>query len=450
MILIYFSLVIAFLLLVGEAMEYTLPLGVSASITLFLILIYIYIVSKDAGLGLINLTTFFLVLYSSVQLFFFIRLLNNSILIAYHSPEFQTEYLFRRVSQLSLLGLASFGTGWGLIYKKVGKDNIFSTDKIIFPFQPVIFWVTLVLSIPFIIIVAPQQSILSVSYSEVQSVGYLGINVIRPAGFILLLFALLICIDFPARIRWILWGSMSAFALGYVGFLAGNRVESLGFLIGISVGWQWKRKNIFARHRVLIVSIALVLLLQLLGYVRSANSLELQDAFKLVNNDVVSFTQADVAVTLLVTVGLVDRKIIKMDYGRTFWNILLQTFPTFITPNRPPSYAELIQSFTSTGGGSYIINELYVVGLALSVAGGLFIVGTFFAYLEFSRQGVGGFILYLMVVASLPRFVFYGWIALYKYILTGSLLYMAVYLLSSFFYKLNSNQGYPLNNRLIK
>lgn len=428
------------LLLVCSLSNTVLTFAALFGIYLFVLGLVLCQVLRSPEFGLLSATSVFLILYASVETVFFVPFFDPGLRISAYSQRFQVPDRFPPAAQLGILGLAAFAFGWSSWSRRQRRRHaaapavapqVQGYDDLVFGAEPLRFWVTLVIGVVFLVMAAPRETFLSVGYANVQSLTSIRLNVLRSGGNLQVLLALLLCIRRPSPLRWGAWLLVALFAMVYVGFLSGNRVETLGLLIALAVAMQRWRKKRAPIGRTILVSVLLVAILQVVGQVRMGfrrSLLAILVPFS--GNLPLSFTQGDVALTTVITMNLVKNEVLHTDGGMIFLNILKATFPVFITPDRPLSYAEILNQLARTAGGSFVINEPYLAWGPVGVVVCLFLLGTVLASIDLAAPRSFRTAAALMFVASLPRLVLYGWSVSYKYLLTGVILYYASYWLS--------------------
>jgi hypothetical protein len=304
-----------------------------------------------------------------------------------------------------------------------------------FAAEPIRFWATIAAAAVFLLMAAPRATILSVGYMQIQSLSSIRLNVLRSGGNLLVLYSLVMCMMKPTARRWLVWGLIAAFSTIYVGFLAGNRVETLGLLAGLSIAVQRRRGRRIPFWPVFLGGTLLYGILQAVGKIRLGATWQPESLLRLAaSGSAMSFTQGDVALTTMVTLDLLKNELLHFDGGLVFLNILKATLPVFITPDRPISFAEVLNQLARTAGGSFVINEPFLAWGPLGIAACLAFLGALLAYLDFRPHRQLGLILFFTAVAGMPRLLLYGWAAFYKYLLTGAILYFGILWLSELLY----------------
>jgi hypothetical protein len=281
------------------------------------------------------------------------------------------------------------------------------------------------LAIAFNLLATPKNTWLTTQYGNIERIGA-GVNTVVSAAGVSAVISL--CLALQARSKRCAWigVALCLYSLTVVGILSGNRVEMLGVAVSLAMVYTWYVRPLSPAAVVVGVGVVFLTLVQV-GNLRTAEKPGISALFKWNGlPPVAGSTEGDVALTLVATASLLDSRELRYDSVEWLRDLSLQVVPSAWWPDRPASFASRIQSITSTGGGSFVVNELLAAGGLGAVATGMFLVGAVIGRLE-SLAAIGRFRLaYVIAVIAVPRFVLYGWLSGYKILLTGGLILATV------------------------
>jgi hypothetical protein len=387
-----------------------------------------------------------IVFYVYVAVIFLWTVIYPQISIAQHALGFQTSEIFARANHLTAIGLASFLAGWLGFFTLVPPTRRLSHPE---PDGPLLipngFVPATLIALPFLVLSFPQQSILTAAYTSSEIVGAgLQINVLKPAAIVSILLALVSCVQQPNRLKKVVVGLLLLTLLGLSGFGSGNRVEELGCLLGAAWVIHGTRPFKAVPKLWILGGIVLCVFMLALGELRgslasSELSLEAVGDALLSGRQLVPdaetlhmrpSTNGDVAVTLCVVIGLTETHIMEVDNGDTFFKYARMTLPRFLNADRPDELQVILSRLGLTGGGLYVLAEPYVAGGALGVMVVLVLFGMGVAWLEirFLSRNLGRFayLMYLLLLSCVPRWLLYSSFSMYKHVLTGLLVFACV------------------------
>jgi len=447
---VLFLLAAAFLgfsLTVLYAVGIVLPGGVGASLWIFMSAMF-FLCFRLHDVPLLSLSRTAVVFFLYVALALLWPVLLPTIFIAVHSTAFQTADIFARANHLVAIGVAALTAGWLLAYHLISSRRRPRCRSLAYPVRPESFGVIVALSIPFLVLGFPTESIFTVGYNGAPRDLTLGssieLNVLKPALVICILLSLMALLQRPTRSRWMLWGALFGVLVIVLGFATGSRVEEIGCFLG--VGWLilQRRETKTMPKTWVAIGVVLCLFMLVLGEVRneltnqplSASLLEdaAQRAIQLVPQpDTLRMkpsTNGDIALTLCVAIGLVETGVLEIDHGDTFLKYADMTLPRFMNPGRPDELQVFLERLALTSGGLFILAEPYIAGGAFGVWIVLGLFGAIIGFLEAhsTRGSLKGWTQfgYVLLLSCVPRWFLYSILTMYKHVLTGVLLLLLV------------------------
>jgi oligosaccharide repeat unit polymerase len=383
--------------------------------------------------GIINTTTFFILFFVTAVITLLPRCFDENYVTGPHSAWYQTLELFEEVAQVSLLALASMYLGWllakGALPAAKQKARVFNMRA-----NEIFFWLSI--SIGFIvgIFFLPTSNMFYETRTEILAKyadsGLRSGNAIVLFSTTMAYFAYL---KKPSNLKKYVFFVLFLYGFVFCGFLTGSRVEQVGALVSLIMAYQWDRKKQLSKKTIYFFGVIIFLVLSLIGFIRtgnqgltSAGALEYFESFQF------AYTQKDIMTTAIVVLGLEKDGVLNIDYGKTFLDILRSTFPKKFDEDRPDQFDSKISQMTEWPGGSFIINEPYISGGYLGVALSFVFVGWAFRKLEVIKYGKYGSVVYLGVMTSVPRFVYYGWFPAYRFLTIAFLFCLVYWLINSF------------------
>lgn len=446
------SLLLAFSLLAASlsllyAVGMVLPGSVGSAIWLLCAILFV-LTLRAHKVALLSLSSACVAFYLYICAAFLWPVLFPQIFISVHSTSFQTPEIFAKANHLAAIGLSSLAAGWLAGLELVAWRGRRATPRTRFPVRADSFIFIAMLGLPMLVLAFPTENIFTVGYNGAANQNTIGaelqINVLKPGVIICTLLMLMTVLQRPTRLRWSVWAAAAAVVILVLGFASGDRVEEVGCLF--AAGWLvLSNRPIRKTPRSWIVAAAvLCLFLLVLGEVRNtlpsqsvdASLLEsaLQRSLDLVPDGASSrmkpSTNGDAALTFCAVIGLVDTGVLNIDYGGTFLKYLNQTLPRFMNEDRPIELQVLLQRLWLTGGGLYVLSEPYLAGGAFGILLVLGFFGLLIGSLEamYVSRTLGGlaFYLYALLLSCVPRWFQYSILSMYKHVLTGVLLLLAV------------------------
>jgi hypothetical protein len=375
------------------------------------------------GIQVVSITTLFLVCYVMVMVALLRASWTRDGIVSFHSVYLQDKANLRTALKLSSLGLTSVAVGWVCGFGR--RMRVRRRHHVRERYKFTLVLTAIGLAIAFNLLATPKHTWLTTQYGDIERVGS-GVNILVSAAGVSAVISL--CLALQARSKTCAWIAVALclYSLTVVGILSGNRVEMLGVAVGLAIVYTWYIRPLSPATVVVGGGIVFLTLVQV-GHLRTAEKLGISELLEWNGlPPVAGSTEGDVALTLVATASLLDSE--ELRYGSVEWlrDLGLQVVPSAWWPDRPASFANRIQSITSTGGGSFVVNELLAAGGLGAVVMGMFLVGAVIGRLE-SIAAIGRFRLaYLIAVIAVPRFVLYGWLSGYKILLTGGLILATV------------------------
>jgi hypothetical protein len=231
--------------------------------------------------------------------------------------------------------------------------------------------------------------------------------------------------------------------------LRGMRMDFLNGIIGIIVLFTfYNYKNLVIRLKYIIFGILLVIILQIIGLVRSVIGIygfdkaieNILNYFNYIkgaeNTSLVLFNQGtinNIAATFSGIIYMIKNHIIDFIYGNGYVEYILRIPPQFLYPNRPESYAWIFDKHGMASGGG--IFELAMAYLNFGMIGVIivpFIISFVIAYSYklFKKNYFSLFnsILLFSILAVFMRGEWYQTFTFFKSIITGYILLFFIYL----------------------
>src|SRR5579872_3163332 len=197
-----------------------------------------FLVFRFCKVPVLSLSRASVVFYVYVASMFFWPAVYPQILIAVHSPGFQTPEIFAKANHLAAIGLSAFLAAWLVAFGRGSAKGGVRAESAKAAMPRDAFWFLILAAIPFLILSFPTESIFTHVYDPLTpaTIGAgLEINVLKSALLICLLLGLVSLGEDASSLRKYVLGALLAFAILVVGFARGSRVEELGCLLG--VGW---------------------------------------------------------------------------------------------------------------------------------------------------------------------------------------------------------------------
>lgn len=421
-----------------------MPLALSLTIILFLEISMTVRVVRS--FGLVNITNFFNILFFTAVMTLVPKCFDEMYVTGVHSVWYQSLEMFQKVAHVLLLTLSSFYLGWLFASKRnrVPTESRKESNKII---SGSLFYIALLIGCVFSIIFKPQLTLTTATYGEILSNSknslVMASNGIALFSTVVAFYALLMNPDVLKKTLFIILFGLSFI---YCGFLAGARVEQLGCLVGLFVSYQFVKKKEISRKAIYVGGLMVFLILGFIGFVRNGNkSFGANDLESYLANGNIFYTQKDAMTTSLTVLGLERDGFLKIDYGKTFFDVIISIFPRALDPNRPEQFDTKISEMTQWPGGSFIINEPYISGGALVVFVTFLLLGWSFRVMETKGNSFNWNLIYLSLVCGMPRFVYYGWLPAYRFI-TIAVFYIFLHLILRKFDRRPEYSGYKYSN----
>ncbi len=416
-----------------------------------------FLVFRLNHVPILSLSRISLVFYFYVGVVFLWTIVYPQVFIAYHATAFQTPDIFARANHLVAIGTAAFSGGWISAFA-MQRQRVYRPAAV-FPVKDNAFIPAVLLTLPFWVLSLPERSILSAPYGESNMLGaVLQINVFKSAAISCVLFALVSCQQRPTRLRYLIVLTLSVL-LGIGGFGSGNRVEELGFLLGMA--WVLHGLNPFKKlpawwpAGVATLCVFMLMLGELRGSLAD-KGLGVSSLLEATRNSLQVFPDSetlrmkptnngDIALTLCVVIGLVETNVFEIDSGETFLRYARMTLPRSLNADRPEQLQVTLSRMGLTGGGLFILAEPYTAGGATGVLLVLLVFGAAIGTLE-ARFVAGSltritYALYLLLLSCVPRWFLYGIFSMYKQVLTGLLVLLAVCFVAHLFSRFTQDRS---------
>jgi hypothetical protein len=441
------------------------PIWLSAAFTLLMSALLYRCARRSAGAGVIAITPVFclLVIYVLASSW---RAAIESKRVSLAAPAYHSEELYALVNHHTCLGIACFSIGWWLY--SMTRSALRRAPSVVRMFSVCdttrTFAVTLCCCIAGLVLNARTETILTAGYGDrsLASIGSaLEINVIKPSLYLCTMLLATCYLRHRRRLwGWIVAG-VSGLGIGIFGLLSGNRVEESGAFLALGFLWVTFRPRRRTYWRIATSALVLYAVYSGVGLLRqsafrkeetNASLLELGGEVSrqrgLLEGRAMISTGGDAFATATALIGVIESGTWTLDYGTTFVNVLKQTLPKSMSPMRPDALDPELRAVANTNGGCFIINEPYRAFGVAGICGFMLVVGYAFSWAEHwaGRYILGSkqCLIYCAVLLALPRFVMYGFLPLYKTILTCVIIVSCIGAVSARLVTVKHNGAGPL------
>jgi len=396
------------------------------------IMTFVYLVSKkDFGL------TLFLLIYTGPVTAVILHLLfPETYLMGGGRVYLQTQENTFQLLVIALIGLM----GLALSYSYPSRLRLFQSERFELKLSRVeiIFW----LFVAFVLIyyIMPSVKIWHAEYlySKAQQQEIPGIKVGRVIGHSIFLVIFVSVLRYKLPYRYYVL-TFILFSVIYLEILSGVRSEAIGLAVAMlayivnddnflnvtsKVKRLLERRKAKLNRRVYFFLALIVALIYYIGKTRSGGAVDFKNFS----------TFEAVAATYLSAVQLIEQGYTDYFYGKTYFDIILQTLPASINPDRPLVPAQyILHTPLAASGGAFLAGTAYMNFSYFGPFIILFIIGRIMQVTKNGMQS-GGFlsvVIYLSFVMSFFRLMYYSELATYKMILVTLIAFFMMWSVSS-------------------